>query len=402
MRSSERGVDELRMLGLIIRREFLTRLRSRFFLIATALVVVVLAAFIVLQAFVFSRVGTTVTVGLVGPAQSLAQPLKAIASPVGVTVRTRDVADERSGRDLVRSGDLDALVSGEPAHPTAVVRDSLSPTVESALNQIARQAALNQALTSRGVDPGAVGSEVAGARVEVTALNPDVSQRTPRQVVGVVVAIALYVSLLVYGNLVAQGVVEEKSNRIVEVLLAAVRPRQLLLGKVIGIGLVGIVQLVVVGAAGLLVTSRTQALQIPEIAPAAVAAGLLWFVLGFILYALVYAAAGALVSRQEEVGMVTMPITMVLLGSYLAMFFLLANPTSPVAVGLAMLPPLAPVLMPVRMASGDAAVWQVLLSIVLTVATIAALNVLAARIYANSVLRIGARISLREAWRGQR
>jgi ABC-2 type transport system permease protein len=93
---------------------------------------------------------------------------------------------------------------------------------------------------------------------------------------------------------------------------------------------------------------------------------------------------------------------MVLIGSYIALFFSLANPTSPVAVGLAMLPPLAPVLMPVRMASGDAAVWQVLVSIALTVATIAALNVLAARIYANSVLRIGARISLREAWRGQR
>jgi ABC-2 type transport system permease protein len=199
---------------------------------------------------------------------------------------------------------------------------------------------------------------------------------------------------------VAAGVVEEKANRIIEILLSTVRPRQLLLGKVVGIGLVGFVQLVAVGVVALIVATRTHAVSVPSVTFQAVAGGLFWFVLGFILYALLFAAAGSLVSRQEDLAAVTTPITLVIVGTYIAFFWVGANPDNPLAIALTIIPPFAPVLMASRIATGDAQLWQVLVAVVLTVAEIAALNALAARIYENSVLRVGSRVRLLEALRG--
>jgi ABC-2 type transport system permease protein len=107
-----------------------------------------------------------------------------------------------------------------------------------------------------------------------------------------------------------------------------------------------------------------------------------------------------MVSRQEDLGAVTVPITMLLVGTYLSFFWVISNPTSPVAAALSMLPPFSPVLMPSRMASGDAAIWQVLVAVVLMVAAIVGVNWLAARIYVNSVLRVGSRVGWGQAWRG--
>ena len=215
-------------------------------------------------------------------------------------------------------------------------------------------------------------------------------------------AALLYVALVIYGQLVAQGVVEEKANRIIEILLATVRPRQLLLGKVVGIGLVGLLQLILVSAAALIAIRRTQAISVPDVGVEAVLAGVLWFVLGFVLYAFLYAAAGAMVSRQEDIGSVTAPLTFLVVGTYLVFFWVTANPTNPLAIALSVIPPFAVVLMPARIATGDAALWQFLLAVVLTLLEIAAMNWLAARIYANSVLRIGTRVRFADAWRGGR
>jgi ABC-2 type transport system permease protein len=196
-------------------------------------------------------------------------------------------------------------------------------------------------------------------------------------------------------------VVEEKANRIIEILLSTVRPRQVLFGKVVGIGLMGLAQLILVSAVAIIAVIKTQIINLPTVGVTAVAGGLLWFVLGFVFYALLYAAAGSLISRQEDLGSVTVPITMLILGSYLAFFWVLGNPDNPIAVGLSILPPFAPTLMPARMATGDAQAWQVGLAVLLMLAAIVGMNALAARIYSNSVLRIGSRVKLADAWRGR-
>jgi len=392
--------EALRTVLLVARREFLTRVRSRFFVIGTLLFMALLAGYIVLQALVFSRATTTVKVGFVGQAQVLAQPLTTAAATEDVKVVRKDPADIRTGEDQVRNGSLDALISGDPASPQVEVKDDLNPTLAATLNAIVKQVALNRALTAAGANATAVETAVASASIQLVYLDPNAALKTQHTVVGIFVAALLYTSLVVYGQIVAAGVVEEKANRIIEILLATVRPRQLLLGKVIGIGLVGFLQLVLLGATALVAVSRTHVINVPNVGVTAIAGGLMWFVLGFVLYALVYAAGGSLVSRQEDLASVTTPLTMLVVGTYLAFFWVEANPTNPIGVALSIIPPLSPILMPARMATGDAQAWQVILAVILTIGEIALLNALAARIYANSVMRIGTRVKLSQAWRG--
>ncbi|HEV2217652.1 MAG TPA: ABC transporter permease [Candidatus Dormibacteraeota bacterium] len=394
------GGEEVRIFFLIVRREFINRVRSRFFVVGTVVFMALLAGYIVVQALVLNKATTTVSVGFTASAQTLVQPLTAAAALEGVKIDASSVNDVQRGEDDVRSGKLDALISGDPASPTVAVKDKLDSTVEATLDAIVRQIALTKALASAGVDPAAVESSVAKASPQLVYLDPNAAIKTQREVVGVFVAALLYVTLVVYGQLVAAGVVEEKANRIIEILLATVRPRQLLLGKVVGIGLVGMLQLILLGLTALIATSRTHAISVPDVGVTAVLGGLLWFVLGFVLYALVYAAAGSMVSRQEDIAAVTTPLTFVIVGTYLVFFWVTANPTNPIAIALSVIPPFAVVLMPARIATGDAQLWQFLLAVILTLIEIAAMNWLAARIYANSVMRIGTRVKLSQAWRG--
>lgn len=391
----------LRIVYLVARREFLARVRSRVFLIGTAVLVVLVCGYIVLQAEVFSRSGTSFNVGFTGAAQGLAQPLALEAKSLDFKVIVSSPSSDSQGIDSVRSGDLDALVSGSPTNPTLTVKDQADPQLAAALNAVVRQAAFNEALLAHGVSPGVIGEQVAAAMVSVHPLDAGASERAARTVAGTIVAILLFVTLQIYGQVVAAGIVEEKSNRIVEIILSTLRARQLLLGKVLGIGLMGVIQLAIVGAAALLVASRTNVISVPAVGPSAVGGSLLWFVLGFLIYALLYAAAASLVSRQEDLGAVTSPLSFVLVGTYLTFFWAVNNPDSVAAVVISVLPVFAPVLMPARMATGDATLWQVVLAVVLTLGAIVAISGIGARIYANSVLRTGSRVSLRQAWTGR-
>jgi ABC-2 type transport system permease protein len=397
---SRLGGDGLHTVFLIARREFITRVRSRVYLVATVVLMVLLAGFIVLQAEVLNKTTTTVTVGFVGASQALAKPLAA-TSAGGVTIETQLVQSMSSGEDQVRSGDLDALVSGDPSGPKVEYKDQLDSTLASNLTTLVQDVVFRQALTASGVDPTTIEAKVAAAGIHPVALDPNAAQQSQRQVVGIFVAALLYIALAGYGSFVATGIVQEKANRIVEILLSTVRPRQLLFGKVVGIGLVGFIQLVLVGAVGLVTVMQTRAITVPAVGVTAVLGGLLWFVLGFVFYALIYAAAGSMVSRQEDVAAVTAPIGILIIASYFVFFWVEANPSNPIGIALSLLPPFAPVLMSARMATGDAQAWQIGLSILLMLAAIGGVNALAARIYSNSVLRVGSRVRLAEAWRGR-
>ena len=144
----------------------------------------------------------------------------------------------------------------------------------------------------------------------VDELSPVNAARIQQIVIGLLVAGILYVTMVIYGQLVAAGVIEEKSNRIVEILLATVRPWQLMLGKIIGIGLVALVQVVLVAGVALVLASATKLVSIPTLGVDVVISGIVWFVLGYLMYALLYAAVGSMVSRQEDVASVAMPVTL--------------------------------------------------------------------------------------------
>ena len=393
--------EGLLLIYLIARREFLVRIRSRFFQVGTLILVVLLAGYIVLQGTVLKKAFSTTRMGFVGSTQALAAPLRTSVEATGQRLTVVDLASEQDGEAQIRSDRLDAVVGGSPADPTVTVRDSLDPTVEAVFNALLRQAALNQALVDGGLDPRSIGQRVAAAGVHVDALDPGASERNGRIVESVFVAILLYTSLLMYGQFVAQGVIEEKANRIVEILLSAVPARSLLFGKVAGIGLVGLLQLTIIGLASLVVVSATQTLSIPPLSPAIVVWSLAWFLLGFAFYALLFAAAASLVSRQEDVASATGPITVLVVGTYLAFYWVIAHPDNGLAVLLSVLPGFAPIIMPSRIATGDAQLWQELLAVLLSGAAIFLLNSAAARIYTYSVVRLGGRVSLREAWAGR-
>jgi ABC-2 type transport system permease protein len=174
-----------------------------------------------------------------------------------------------------------------------------------------------------------------------------------------------------------------------------------MLGKVLGIGLVGLGQLVLIGAAGVIAGRATGTLTFPPgIAAGIVAWTIIWFLLGFFAYALIFAALGALVSRQEDVGGVTAPLLMVIIIPYvLGISVLPADPGNHLIAILSLIPLFAPTLMPVRIAMGVALPWEIALATSLTAGLIVALVWLAGRVYGNAVLRTGSRIHLRDALR---
>jgi ABC-2 type transport system permease protein len=391
---------------MIARREFVTRVRTRVFIIGTALVLLAVAGYVVFQQLVLSKQGhgNTYKVAFVGEAQSLADPLVASAKALGLTIESQPVTNQSQAESAISKGNLDAAVQGSATSPQVLVRDQLNPTLRSLLQGIVRQQALDRQLAAAGLNPASVEASVASATIHVQSLKPVRGQRIELVAAGFVVALFLYIALLTYGAFIAQGVVEEKANRIVEILLSTVRPVQLLIGKVVGIGLVGLFQFTIIGVFAFILTTVTGVLTVPAAGAGVILGGLLWFVLGYFLYAILFAAAGSLVSRQEEVQGVVLPIAMLAIISWFVAVGVLTpmfngQPMSSTGVLLGFVPFFAPVILPTGMATGDIAPWQVLLSVALTLLMSAAATWIAARIYSNSVLRIGARVKLGDALR---
>jgi ABC-2 type transport system permease protein len=384
---------------LVARREFIGKVRTRSFVIGTVVIIAVIAGFALLQTVLFDRASSS-TVGLSGQSTVLAEPLRETSKAFGRDITTVDVTDPAKAEEDVRDGDLDVLITGAPDALRVVVKENLNTELQNALDTIVKQQVLNAQLAEAGLDPVVVARNIAAAKVTVVELAPEDSQQGQRLVIGLVIAALLYYSLLVYGMMVAQGVVEEKSSRVVEILLATLRPWQLLLGKVMGLGAVGLVQLVVIGGVGLAVGSATDAIDVPGVAGGALATGVLWYLLGFFLYATVFAAAASLVSRQEELQSVITPIsTVIIIAFVVGINLLIQDPSGTAVTVLSMLPPFAPILMPGRMAMGVAPLWQVLLAILLALAAVAAITWLGGKIYSNAILRTGSRVKLREALR---
>ncbi|MEA5358900.1 ABC transporter permease [Amycolatopsis sp., V23-08] len=395
-----RTLSGRRAVWLVMKRELNTRLRTRSFVIGTVVMLVLLLGYVGFQTALAGSADKR-TVGLTGQATGIAQQLQTKAAQSGQQISTVTVTDPAEGRKKVEDGDLDALVSGSAAKLTATYKSSLDSSLRTVLDQVAQQQVLDGILSAAQLEPDDVMAQVNGTHVQDDALSPEPADHTERLILGVIVAFLLYISIITYGMMVAQGVVEEKSSRVVEILLASVRPWQLLLGKVIGLGLVGLTQLVILTAAGLIAATATGVLSLTGFATGALLWGLLWYLLGFLLYAMIYGALGSLVSRQEDTQSVVGPINVVLIIGFVSGFnLLLQDPDGTATKVVSLIPLLSPILMPARIATGAATGWEIGLSLGLTAALVALLTWLGGKIYGNSVLRIGSRIKLSEALRG--
>lgn len=392
------AVSDLAAVRLVMARELSTRTRSRSFLVSNAVMLVLIVGGIVL-ASVLTRGGDDPdAVGVVGGQSSLASVLTATGEALDHPVTVRPLPDEPAARAAVQDGDLDvALVPLAGGAVRAVTDDEVPGALGAVISSAVRQQAADTALRERGVDPAQVAAATSRATVTVDAIDPprpDAGQRTALAYVSVLL---LYVQLLGNGIAVATSVVEEKTSRVVELLLSTIKPLHLLTGKILGIGLVGLATLALYGVAGLGAALATDLVTVTGTAIAVFASVLGWFVLGFLFVATLYAAAGSLVSRQEDVGAVTTPLTVLVLAMFFVAQATLQDPGGTLSDVMSWVPPFSAILMPLRTASGVTGPAQVVGTVVLMLLATAALAVLAARIYPRSVLRTGARVTWRQA-----
>jgi ABC-2 type transport system permease protein len=390
-------VSDVAQAALVARREVLERWRSRAFRASLVLMVLIVVGVIVVPS-VLGRTDTEAEVGLAGTVPvALADAIVASGAGVDLEVTVRSFDRLSDGEAAVRDGEVDVLVvDGDRLEWQRTVDERLRSVVVGAVQQVAFEARAVDAgvrLEDRGVllDPVPVTNVELG---QVEGRSPD------DETAAFVMTVVLFMAISSYGAMVMTGVVEEKSNRVVEVLLARVPARTLLTGKITGIGLLGLGQIAVTAVAALVALALTEPLRLPAVRGAVLAWMVVWFVLGYALYATVFGALGALASRSEDAQAAVGPVTAVLVAAYFVSFAAIGSPDAAWARFVSYFPPTAPLAMPNRLAMGDAAWWEPVLAAGLTAAAIAGLVVVGGRVYAGGVLHNGPRLGLGAALRG--
>ncbi|MEO8518381.1 MAG: ABC transporter permease [Dermatophilaceae bacterium] len=387
-----------RVIALVAKRELTTRARTKSFLISNAIILTLILGGVIAASVFSGAADDHSKVGLVGSAATLSTALSASSASVGKPVDISTQLDAATARSKVASGDLDvALVPEGVGSYNAIVKKSLASELRSIIESTVRQQAVSATLSAQGVDPATLAQAAERASVKLVPIKAPDPNSDQRSALAFVAMLLMFYQILMFGLYVAMGVVEEKSSRVVEVLLATIKPLHLLLGKVLGIGAVGLLQLAAYGVVGLAAGIGTGLVTVTGLAVGVFASVLFWFILGFAFYAVCYAAAGSLVSRQEDVNSAAAPITMVVMVGYVLAQVTLASPSGTVASVMSWIPPFSAMLMPLRIASGTTGPLQIVGSAVLMLLMTVALARVAARIYERSVLHTGTRVSWRNA-----
>jgi ABC-2 type transport system permease protein len=377
-------VSGRRVTALVAEREIRERVRARSFRISTLIAMLVTAGAIIVPSLSSNPLQSTVNVGLVDREQkdvesTLAQ-LKFTGTEAEASYRT--YASRSAAATALRSDEIHLAVIGERE---LLLKEPPDPDDTSPKIRVARLLSVLPAITR--------------APVPITS----VAERPQRERGDAASAffgtVLLYAFLAFYGNAILSGVAQEKGSRVIEILLSTVPARRLLSGKVVGIGVVAVIQ------SGLIAASAIVAYQVSGKNPLAGSTGgqvlqiLGWFLLAYLFYASAYAAVGATISRQEEAGNVSFPLMLPIIIAYIAAGSALGGEDSRLLRVLSFLPPTAPIAMPMRSALGFASAGQVVLSVVLTLLGTLIVIRLAGTIYERSILRMGARVRIKEIFR---
>jgi ABC-2 type transport system permease protein len=381
---------------LVARREITEGARAKSFLVSTAVSLAIVVVAVVLIA-VLGGDGERYVVGYTDQRGATVADAAAQAATGDIELEARSV-DSEAARTGLEDGSLDAVVSGDEIRAQEDPPDDLVTLLQAANRQVRAAGALEQA----GVSESEARAVLSPPPLEVRTVEPVDEDEDEKAGLTFFIVIMLYGQLLTYGFWVAAGVVEEKASRVVEVILATLRPAHLLAGKVIGIGLLGLANMLLVGVVGVVTAVATGALDIDGEVVSAILIALAWFVIGYAFYACAFACAGAIVPRQEELQSSMTPLSITLLISFFLAFAVLDDPDGTIARISAFIPMTAPITMPPRIVLGDAATIEIVASFVVTIAATAALIPLAGRIYAGGVLRTGSALKLRDAWRAAR
>lgn len=401
----------------VLRREYLQRVRSKWFILTTLGLPLFMMAVIAIPVWLEIREERgDRTVAVVDETGVL---YGRVADRVGDAFDLERVEGSDAEREAldrrVATGELSGylvLDAGTVARGEAVYRGAERPRTISRmrLEQAVREAVLGLHMEESGGDVQAL---LSGSGLEFETLGgEEEGEREVAMVAGFVGAFVLYMVILIYGVQVMRSVMEEKTSRIVEVIVSALRPWQLMLGKILGVGAVGLTQMAVWMLMGLLVSSfgipalvaSRPALSdlggLTEHLPAV--GGILlfvaYFILGYFLYASLYAAVAAMCSSDEEAQQTQMPVTVLIIAPIFILQYVMEDPDSTLSVATSLFPFFSPILMYPRYVAG-APLWQALLSLALMAVTIVAVAWVAGRIYRVGILMQGKRPTLPEIWR---
>lgn len=422
----------MRKIWAVVRREFLERVRSKWFLISTILGPVFMIGMAVIPGLLLTRGGQGgASIVMVNEgAGTLAERVRAQLDRSGrfrvtmlegsldhrdalVDSLTRAVQDEHiQGFLVLTQATLEAGIAEYRGRNVSSLRDM------EVLERALRSTVTVERLSRRGIDPAIVQEAQGGIDVRTMRISRHGTGGSGEAtfILGYALAVLMYVVTLAYGITVMRSVVQEKQDRIIEVLVSSLKPFQLMLGKVLGVGGVGLLQMIIWGAVGFLTAKYRVALLTRLGVPAGAVAGFQlpamgiellvvvagYFLLGYLFYSALFAMVGAAVNNETEAGQAQQPVMMLLIVALFLSIGALGDPGGQIGKVGALIPFSAPIVMPVRMATGDVGTGELLLSLLIMTGSTLLVVWFAGRIYRIGILMYGKRPSLKELWRWSR
>jgi ABC-2 type transport system permease protein len=407
----------------IIRREYTENVRRKSFIISTLLVPVLMLVFFVvpvLFALVVPdksyRVAVLDQTGEVGDgiAAALSDTLKNGSRKYQVTataVPGEAYARERAAHvEALRKGELDIVIAipasiFEDGKATYITREERNMNVLERFEEVTTDVVIQERLAEEGLDYERVKSLTAGIKMDMQQVTAEggLEEKSFIADYGIVFifTMILYTSLLSWGMTISKSIIEEKSSRVIEVLLSAVTPRDLMWGKLVGVGLAGLTQLGLwalmgMAFAGFAASGSVALLSSFQIAPSVFVYLIVFFVLGFMLFSSLFMTVGSVCTTDQDSQQLQGLITLPMIVPILCLMLLLQNPNSGLAVVLSMIPLFAPMIMLARIILLEPPLWQILLSMALILATVFVTVSFAARVFRVGILMYGKRPSLRE------
>jgi len=408
----------------IVRREYLERVRTKAFWISTLVVPLFMGAMMFIPAWLAARGGGQFRVAVLdlsgrfaGPVrQEVQKLLKADTEKLSVTLK--DVApgpDPAATREKVKAavqaGTYDGMLVLPAGLPDQGQPEYVAPNVAafkllSILGRSVNKAIISDRLTAAGLDAEKVSKLTRRVDLKTLKLGKK-GEETRDQGQGFLLSYAfmmiIYISVLMYGVYVMRGVLEEKSNRIVEVIIATVRPFELMLGKILGIGAVGLTQFLLWALALLALTAPGAAaavglsgVELPSLPPVLLAFFVIFFVLGFLLYGTLYAGIGAAFDTEQEAQNFQMVVTLMLVVPLVLMMQIINQPNGTLSVVLSLVPFFTPMLMFLRMTLTTVPAWQLASSVVLLLLSIVAAAWIVGKIYRVGILMHGSKPKLKD------
>ena len=429
-------------IGLIIKREYLTRVKKRSFIIMTFLGPLLMAALYIIPILLALRGDNEKrTIAVVDQSHWFEQQL--IQSERQTFIPLGDISIDSTKR-LVQEGKYDIALfipATELNLPSSAVVYSMKQVpmnVEDHIREIMKNEIQVQKLLASGVDPDILEQIKTEVNLSVIRMDEGGGEKETfteiQLLLGMVLALLIYLFIMLFGGQVMQGVMEEKSNRIVEIIVSSVKPFQLMMGKIIGVSLVALTQFLMwILLTGAIYLGFSAAVGISN--PQAISAGtvmtqqisnsnimdnegvqnivnivrsidfgailigfLLFFVLGYLLYATLFAAIGAIVENNTDSQQFTLPVTVPLIIGMLAAVYIVNNPDGSLALWLSMIPFTSPIVMMVRIPFG-VPLWQVAVSALILLGTFIGMTWVAAKIYRTGILMYGKKLSYKEIFK---